>query len=192
MPIALATGASGVVFALEPNPYAFKVLLANASLNRKKMNIFPLMFAATPEDGEFEFGYNDSGFCNGGLHEGVNAWQHSHFFTLRVAGRNLMRYLRAEFPDELGRVRYVKIDTEGSDRTVAGSLKELLVKNRPYIKSEIWKHMPAEQRRDYYRDLRALGYRIHKVNSDEDYVGVHIDLEDMAKWEHFDLFAVPE
>jgi hypothetical protein len=51
LPIALVTGVSGCVFALEPNPYAFKVLAANARLNRDKTRIVPLMIAATPEDG---------------------------------------------------------------------------------------------------------------------------------------------
>src|SRR5438046_3244677 len=42
LPIALALGVSGTVFALEPNPYVFKVLAVNAGLNRSKTNIVPL------------------------------------------------------------------------------------------------------------------------------------------------------
>src|SRR5712691_5456894 len=48
LPIALAVGARGLVFALEPNPYVFKVLAATAALNPAKTRIVPLMFAATP------------------------------------------------------------------------------------------------------------------------------------------------
>src|SRR5262245_57752598 len=36
LPMALAVGKTGAVFALEPNPHIFKVLLANAGLNRTK------------------------------------------------------------------------------------------------------------------------------------------------------------
>ncbi len=192
LPMALAAGPQGAVFALEPNPMTFKVLLANAGLNRKKTNIFPLMFAATPQDGTFEFQYSDSGFCNGGLHEGISAWRHGHFFTMQVQGRNLLNYLKAEFPRELGRVRYIKIDTEGFDRSVAASLKELLAANHPFIKSEIYQHLPAEPRQAYYRDLRGLGYRVHKFNADDDYAGPELSQQDMMRWEHFDIFAVPE
>src|SRR5215212_8498167 len=62
LPLALSVGRSGCVFALEPNPYAFKILQANSTLNREKTRIVPLMFAATQEDGEYEFEYSDAGF----------------------------------------------------------------------------------------------------------------------------------
>src|SRR5207253_11454294 len=64
MPMALAVGARGLVFALEPNPYVFKVLAANAALNPGKANVSALMFAAMPADGQFEFEYSDAGYCN--------------------------------------------------------------------------------------------------------------------------------
>jgi FkbM family methyltransferase len=191
VPIALAVGAQGAVFALEPNPFTFKVLQANAGLNRDKTNIIPLMFAATPEDGEMEFQYSDAGYSNGGLHQGINRWRHAHFFNLRVQGRNLLRYLQQQHPRELARVRYIKIDTEGFDRTVAGSLRELLVRNRPFIKSEIYELLEEETRRGYYRDLRELGYRVHKFNSEEDYSGPELTEGDLMRWKHYDIFAVP-
>ena len=72
IPIALAVGRRGSVFALEPNPYVFKVLAINAGLNPSSTHIVPLMFAAMPEDGEFEFEYSDPGYCNGGLHQGIS------------------------------------------------------------------------------------------------------------------------
>ena len=125
LPIALAVGASGAVFALEPNPYVFRVLEVNASLNPSAARIVPLMFAAMPADGEFEFEYSDSGYCNGGFHEGLSRWTHGHFSTLRVAGRNLAAYLREHAAADLARLRYIKIDTEGlrsCRRPVAGAI----------------------------------------------------------------------
>lgn len=192
LPLALAVGPSGAVFALEPNVHVYKILLANAALNRKKTNIFPLMFAATPEDGEFEFEYSDAGFCNGGLHDGINPWRHGHFFKLKVVGKNLLNFLKTEFPAELAKVRFIKIDTEGFDRTVARSLRDLLVSNRPFIRTEIYQHSPPEERRGYYRDLRDLGYAIHKFESDREYAGAPLSEDDMVKWEHFDVFAIPD
>ena len=191
LPIALAVGAMGGVLALEPNPYVYKVLLANAGLNKRKANILPLMFAATADDAEMEFEYSDSGFCNGGLHKDIGAWTHAHFFKLLVQGRNLLRYLEREYPEILGRIRYVKIDTEGYDPDVARSIRSLLERNRPYIKTEIYKHLPGARRVQYLRELQALGYRLHKWESEENYRGEVISERDADKWRHYDVFAVP-
>ncbi|MGD0745771.1 MAG: FkbM family methyltransferase [Verrucomicrobiota bacterium] len=192
LPLALAAGPTGAVFALEPNPYVFKILLANVALNRKKTNVYPLMFAATPQDGAFEFEYSDPGFCNGGWHKGISRWRHTHFFKLRIEGKNLAAYLQREFPAESRRVRLIKTDTEGFDRDVVCSLKEMIVQNHPFIRSEIYRHLSPEQRRGFYEDLRALGYCVYKYKGDDDYLGAELSREMMTQWEHFDIFAVPE
>jgi FkbM family methyltransferase len=191
VPMALAVGPKGRVFALEPNPYVFKVLAANAALNRSKTDIVPLMFAAMPNDGEFEFEYSDSGYCNGGFHHGISRWKHGHFSKLRVAGRNLHDYLRNQAGDVLPRLRYIKIDTEGFDRSVVNSLKDLITAARPYLRAEIYKHLSREERRGFYNDLRTLGYRVFKCG-DEVYRGPELGPDDLSHWAHFDIFAVPE
>ena len=192
LPIALAVGPEGTVFALEPNPYVFKVLELNASLNPASTRIVPLMFAAMPADGEFDFEYSDEGYCNGGFHQSVSAWRHGHFSKLRVQGRNLLEYLRATAPELLTRVRFVKIDTEGFDRTVTQTLAPLLRTSRPYLKTEIYKHMPADERAAYFDDLRALGYSCFKCG-DVEYQGEPLlHRSDLSKGRHFDVFAVPE
>lgn len=190
MPIALAVGQTGRVFALEPNPYVYKVLQINAGLNPGRTRITPLMFAAMPEDGEFEFTYSDSGYCNGGYHQ-ASRLRHGHFSKLRVSGRHLLNYLRREAPADLARVRYVKIDTEGFDRAIVSSLTDLLRSTRPYLKSEIYKHLPAAERHQYFTELRALGYRVFRCEQD-DYRGQELAAADLSRWKHFDIFAVPD
>ena len=76
VPMALAVGKAGTVFALEPNEYTYHVLEANARLNTERTNLVPLPFAATPEDGKYVFEYSDSGFCNGGQHNDISRWKH--------------------------------------------------------------------------------------------------------------------
>ncbi|HET9830756.1 MAG TPA: FkbM family methyltransferase [Vicinamibacterales bacterium] len=192
VPIALAVGAEGTVFALEPNPYVFKVLQLNATLNPETTHIVPLSFAAMPTDGEFDFEYSDEGYCNGGFHRSISAWRHGHFVKLRVQGRNLLDYLRAESPESLSRIRFIKIDTEGFDRAVAQTLAPLLKTSRPFVKTEIYKHMPASERFAYFEDLRALGYACFKCG-DVEYQGEPLERpSDLTKWRHFDLFAVPD
>jgi FkbM family methyltransferase len=191
LPMALAVGPAGTVFALEPNPYVFKILAVNASLNPSKTHVVPLMFAATAEDGEFEFSYSDSGYCNGGFHQSVSRWKHGHFARLRVEGRNLAAWLRRFEPEALARLRYVKIDTEGHDRAIVSSLGPVLQEAHPYLKTEIYRHLPGPERAAYHDELRGLGYRVFKCEEDR-YQGEELGREDMARWKHFDVFAVPE
>lgn len=191
LPIALAVGRRGRVFALEPNPYVFSVLAVNATLNPAKTNINPLMFAAMPADGQFDFEYSDSGFCNGGFHEGIGRWRHGHFHRLRVEGRNVGAYLRAQAPDALARLRYIKIDTEGFDRAVVSSLADVIAATRPYIKTEIYKHMPAADRDAYEADLRRMRYRLFKCGEIR-FRDVELGPGDLRRWKHFDVFAVPD
>ncbi len=172
-------------------PYAFKVLAVNASLNPGKTRIVPLRVAAMPEDGTFTFEYSDSGFCNGGLHEGISPLRHHHFFKLNVEGRNLPRLLARDFPEELARVRYVKTDTEGYDRQVVASLRPLLDAQRPVLKCEVYRHLPAEERFGFHRDLRAAGYRVFKWESPGVFRGEELTESRMTAWPHFDLVAFP-
>jgi FkbM family methyltransferase len=190
LPIALAVGAAGAVFALEPNPYVFTVLAVNAALNPTMSRIVPLMFAAMPADGEFDFEYSDSGYCNGGFHEGLSRWRHGHFSVLRVSGRNLADYLRQNAAAELARLRYIKIDTEGFDRAVVRTLADVMRTRRPYLKAEIYKHLPEGEREGFHADLRALGYRVFKCEETE-YRGEERGPRDMTRGRHFDVFAVP-
>jgi len=192
VPMALAVGPTGTVFALEPNPYVFKVLEENARLNPSATHIIPLMFAAMPEDGEFEFEYSDEGYCNGGFHGSTSAWKHGHFSRLRVQGRNLLAYLREAAPDALPRVKFVKIDTEGFDRAVFRSVIDLIRQSRPYLKTEIYKHMPEAERAGYFDDLRAAGYRLFKCGDVELRGEPLTSAADFSKWRHFDVFAVPD
>lgn len=193
LPIALVVGKAGAVLALEPNVYAFKVLLANAGLNRSRTNIIPLNIAATADDGPVDFEYSDPGFCNGGKHQDVGAWKHAHFFRQRVTGRNLPRLLAQAFPEEASRLKYVKIDAEGYDRTIAASLHDVLAAQHPFLKTEMYKHSPREERVGYYRDLRDLGYELFRIErDDEDYRSCRLAECELMNWSHFDLFASPE
>jgi FkbM family methyltransferase len=191
LPMALAVGPEGGVFALEPNSHVFPVLAANAGLNPGKTRIYPLMFAATEEDGEYEFEYSDPGFSNGGFHQGISPWRHGHFFKLKVQGRNLLRFLEREYPRETQRIRYIKIDAEGHDHAIVHSLRGLIIATRPYIRTEIYKHLTMDARRAYFRELQELGYALHKFEDEKLYRGIVLTEGMLMDWEHFDIFAVP-
>lgn len=193
IPMALAVGRSGAVFALEPNKYVFEVLRKNSELNPEKTNIVALKFAATETDGEFEFSYSDAGFCNGGLHKNFSVLRSAHAFKLKVEGRNLMNFLRENYPRAIEKIRFVKVDAEGYDLSVLKSLEKLLASQKPYVKAEIYKLSPSAERADFFRFMKNLGYEIYRVASEENYRGELIGTpEEMEKWRHFDIFCVPQ
>lgn len=191
VPMAAAVGPAGKVFALEPNPYVFKVLAVNAGLNPGRGRIIPLPFAAMPEDGEYEFRYQDPGFNNGGLIAGISPWVHGNFYTMKVQGRNVLKYLREHHPADVDRIRYLKIDTEGDDHAIARSLEPLINEKRPYITTEMYTYRSENERVAYFRWLRDHGYRLYKTTA-QSYRGIPLTEGDLMKWKHLDVFGEPE
>ena len=191
LPIALAVGKTGCVFALEPNCYVFPVLKKNAELNAPKTTIVPLMFAAAPEDAEMEFSYSDSGYCNGGRFEGMSKWVHGHAFKLAVQGKNLQAFLKKTYPELAPKIRYIKIDTEGYESVVIQSLSDLISQCKPFMKVEVYRKLDDQQRRALYRSVATNGYAIHKIAENGSYRGEILAEHDLSKWRHFDIFCVP-
>lgn len=192
LPMALAVGSRGCVLALEPNKFVFPVLEKNSQLNRDKTNIIPLMFAATTEDGEYEFEYSDSGFCNGGRHEGISKWRHAHAFKLMVQGRNLESYLSNQYPHLVPRIKFIKIDAEGYDLTILTTLNRLISQYKPYVMAEIYKHTSHAQREQLFQFLTDHGYTIYRVGSESNYLGERVEMAALMQWRHFDIFCVPQ
>lgn len=191
LPMALAVGKSGCVFALEPNKYVFPILEKNAALNPDKTNILPLMFAATESDGEFEFNYSDNGFCNGGFHAGESNWRHAHAFKLKVAGKNLLNYLRENNRAIIPQIRFIKVDAEGFDYQVLKTLEDLIAANKPFVKAEVYKRTTLAERERLYEFLNNFGYEIFRVESETNYRAQLIKKENLNDWKHYDIFCVP-
>lgn len=190
VPLALAVGAEGLVLALEPNPYVLPSLRRNASLNTDRARIEVLPWAATREDGPVTFHYSDAGYCNGGRHDGVSWWRHGHGFAATVDGRNLQRYLDARL-ELAGRVRYVKVDAEGHDLAVLETLSDLIARQRPFLRAEVYRHSPASARAALVGFLEARRYAVHRVEHEASLRGPRVrDVADIAHG-HCDLFAVP-
>lgn len=191
IPMAVAVGRSGKVLALEPNKYVFEVLKKNAALISSKGNIIPLPFAATPSDCEMEFEYSDPGFCNGGFHEGISQWKHGHVYKLKVQGKNLTGYLKQNFNDLINSIRYIKVDAEGFDLAVLESISEIIETQRPFIRVEVFKHTDINYRKKLFAFLRRFKYNIHLFGGHTRYQAQPLHEEDLMKWKHYDLFAIP-
>jgi FkbM family methyltransferase len=192
IPMALAAGPTGCTLALEPNPYVFKVLAANAALNRDKTRIVPRCLAATQTDGEFVFHYSDAAFCNGGFRS-KQRWK---FFrrkhALRVQGRHLLNLLQSEFADWLPKLAYIKVDAEGYDRAILETILPLLRERRPVIRTEVYRKLLAGERYALFDLLASAGYRLHRHQDEAARLGGQLDRRDMTREKHFDVLAIPQ
>lgn len=190
VPMALAAGSAGCVLALEPNRYAHAVLGMNAGLNREKTNIVPRCFAATAQDGNFEFLYGDASFCNGG--QAIGRWNpFRKKFPLAVEGRNLLQLLRSEFADRLHRLAYVKVDAEGHDLAILESILPLLRERQPVVRTEVFKKLPMADRFALHELLVSAGYDVFRYVEDGAPQGCSLSRRDMTTARHFDVLAVP-
>lgn len=190
--IGLAAGPRGIVFAWEPNPYVFPVLLKNANLNHGKINIVPVQAAATRTPGEVEFSYSDPGFCNGGQLAGISRWRHGHAFRVKVPGLRVNDWLVQNYPERIARLSLVKIDTEGADLEVLQSMDAVIRMQMPHLHFEVYRHRTRQERSELFQFVQSLGYAIYKTDDQSPWTPkLTIDDSDASRWEHFDVIAIP-
>lgn len=193
VPMALACGPSGLVVAVEPNPHVFRVLEVNARLNPgRAAGVLPLNFAATEDDGEFEFHYWDASFGNGGYLSRLHNQRHGHRYPLRVTGRNLERELRTRVGERLAMLKLLKTDAEGYDAAVLHSMRALIDERRPVLVCEVHKKLDAGERLHLHDELARPGYRLHRHVAGAQPIGERIGREDFNRWPHFDVVAIPD
>jgi len=191
LPMAIAAGPSGCVLALEPNPYVYHVLEKNARANRHIANIRPMMAAAGIEQGFLEFEYSDSGFCNGGRHEGIAAVTHGHPYKLSVFCVDLSQELRDCYAEELLRLKVIKVDAEGYDLYVLRSILGIVDEYRPIIKAEVYKKTTRQYREDLFDLFDSRGYEVCKLAAEPFVRGETLDRESVAAPGHFDILCFP-
>jgi FkbM family methyltransferase len=192
LPIALACGESGEVYAFEPNPMTFQVLAINAALNPKKTNIIPYPFAAAESAQTLWFDYGDPWLSNGGSHQGVSKWKHGSAFTIPVQGANIAQLLLEKHEDSLSRLRYIKIDVEGHDFLVVKILQKLIIQYRPYIKMELSWITSQKDREDAWSFFSEYNYEVRIVQERRKLFGRVAIREDFFCDETIDCFAIPK
>ena len=197
VPMALATGKEGTVLALEPNRYVFAVLKKNASLNSALTNIVPLNIAATAEDGQFSFNYSDASFCNGGFLSQREKLDQHHKYSLQVEGRNLEKILEKEYASLLPTLSLIKVDAEGYDKEIIKTLSKIIETYRPKILSECNQFLTKTEREELYDVMTRFNYKLYRIEEDDTtaFIAVNdkpLTKEDMTKFKHFDVLAVPE
>lgn len=192
LPMALATGASGLTLALEPNPYVYKILSQNASLNPEKTSIHAHNFAATQEDGEFTFHYTDGMYCNGGFKTQQKWPLFRRRHPLLVQGRNLNYVLKTQYPEWLSKFSYLKVDAEGYDLKILQTLLPTISERRPIIRCEVFRKLVASERFALHDFFTKLGYDVVRYLGIEEGPGDQLDRQEMTATKHFDIVALPK
>ena len=193
LPMALAAGPGGKVLALEPNPYIYKILEVNSTLNREKATIVPLCFAATATDGDFFYNSSEASFNNGGV-SSEKTDRHGKFsLEAKVKGINLENYLRKNYVADLAKLALIKIDTEGHDKEVLNTLEGIIRDYRPALIFECFEKLTAEERHDLFESVAKHKYSLFHFNdflADTEITEI-IKSDNMMNWKHFDIYALP-
>ena len=192
LPMGVAAGTSGCVLALEPNPYVYHVLENNARTNRHIANIQTIMAAAGSTQGFLEFEYSDSGFCNGGRHEGMSWLKHGHPYKLPVFCIDLQQELRANYAEELERLKLIKVDAEGYDLYILQSLLGVIDEYRPIVKAEVLGGNSRQYREQLLDLFNSRSYSVYKVRADPFEKGETLDRDSIKQpGSTFDVLCIP-
>lgn len=192
VPMGLAVGKEGLVLALEPNKYVYKILEKNATLNKDLTNIIPLCKAATDENKEFIFNYSDASFCNGGLLSQIQNQKHNHNYTLKVEGLNLEEYLLKNYSKEiLQKIELIKVDAEGYDKEILKTLPNILKEYKPNLMIECYKKLNTEERHELFDVVDSFDYNLYYLeNFEEDGKKIKLDKSNMTDSKHFEMLAI--
>ena len=194
VPMALAAGSSGITFGFDPNPYVFKILEVNASLNKEKQNIIPLLYAITVKDEEFYYVSSEASFSNGAISPTKNSVHGKFIFPDKIKGINLFAFLEEPYNERLKDFSFIKIDTEGYDKEIIKSIPDLIDKYKPTIIAESFGENTPEEKVELYNVIAQHGYEIFYFE-DFDINAKIIKLEnshDITNWKKtINIYAVP-
>jgi FkbM family methyltransferase len=161
VPIALCTGVTGLTLGFDPNPFPFKILEKNATLNKDKMKMVPLPYAISTEEEEFYYVSSEASFANGAITKITAGSKHGKFiYPNKVKGINLEKFLEQEYKDWLSKFSFVKIDAEGYDKEIIKSISNLISKYKPVIIAESFAASSNEEKTELYEVINKHGYDI--------------------------------
>jgi FkbM family methyltransferase len=160
VPMALAAGASGITLGFDPNPYVFKVLEKNASLNKEKQNIIPLLNAISVKDEEFYYISSEASFSNGAISATKESRHGKFVYPQKIKGINLLQFLEKNYKEKLNDFSFIKIDTEGYDKEIIKSIYDLIQKYKPTLVAESFGDSSPEEKKELYNVIEQHGYDI--------------------------------
>jgi FkbM family methyltransferase len=160
VPMALAAGSSGLTLGFEPNPFVYKILEKNASLNKEKLNIVPHPYAISVKEEEFYYISSEASFANGGISPTIKSIHGKFICPDKIKGVNLLELLEQKYNDKLKKLSFIKIDTEGYDKEIIKSISGLIEKYKPVIVAESFGDNTPEEKIELYNVIEKHGYEI--------------------------------
>ncbi len=160
VPMALCAGNTGLSLAFDPNPYVFKILQKNATLNAGKVNIVPLPYAISKEESEFFFISSEASFGNGGISATKESSHGKFIYPEKIKGVNLTTFLKKEYPQWLKKFSFIKIDTEGYDKEILKSISDLISEYKPVIIAESFGKSTEAEKMELYETIANHQYDI--------------------------------
>ncbi len=193
IPMALAVGKEGTVLGFDPNPYIYKILEKNASLNKELTNIIPLNLAITAYDGYFFYNSSEATHNNGGIAETEKNRHGKYGLKEKVKGVNLEKFLIDNYPQQIPNLSLIKIDTEGYDTEILKSILPFVKKHKPNLIFECFPKLTKAERHYLYDLIADLGYDLYYVEAfDVNTKKQLIKRDNMSDWKHFDILAIPK
>jgi FkbM family methyltransferase len=173
----------------------YKILEVNASLNKEKQNIIPLLYAITVKDEEFYYVSSEASFSNGAISPTKNSVHGKFIFPDKIKGINLLAFLEEKYNERLKDFSFIKIDTEGYDKEIIKSISDLINKYKPTIIAESFGENTPEEKVELYNVIAQHGYEIFYFE-DFDINAKIIKLEnshDITNWKKtINIYAVPK
>ncbi len=160
VPMAICSGKSGITLGFDPNPFVFKILQKNASLNQDKYTLHPQNFAISTQDEEFYFVSSEASFANGAI-SSTKESEHGRFIQPgKVYGVNLKAFLEKDYPEWISKLSFIKIDTEGYDKEIIKSISDLIQEQKPVIVAESFGKAKDDAKIELYDVIKKNGYDI--------------------------------
>lgn len=192
--MALAAGKTGITLGFEPNPYVFKILEKNVSLNKGKQNIVPFPNAITVKEEEFYYISSEASFGNGGISPTKKSKLGKFIFPDKIKGINLEELLELKYKDKLNNLSFIKIDTEGYDKEIIKSISGLIDKYKPTLVAESIKYSTDEEKTELFNVIYQHEYEIFYFEDFNINARV-IKLEkssDLVSWKKtINIYAIP-
>lgn len=195
VPMALAAGNTGIALGFDPNPYVYKILEINSSLNKEKQHIIPLPYAITVDDQEFYYVSSEASFANGAISSTKESMHGKFIFPDKIKGVNLQSLLEKNYNNKLDSFSFIKIDTEGYDKEIIKSLSGLIQKYKPVIVAESFGKSSPKAKEELYDVIEKHGYEIFYFE-DFDVKANIIKIEksqEMNRWKNtINIYAIPK
>jgi hypothetical protein len=67
-----------------------------------------------------------------------------------------------------------------------------LGRERPFVRAEVYKLTTRAQREALFGFMARMGYEIRRIESETHYRGQVLTPADLMRWQHFDVFCVPD